>query len=205
MNLVRLVPEDKYQAVETLVAAFYDYPVMRYVLKTSGEEYDAQVRSLIGFFCEARFAKNGHVIGIRGDGNFASVALVDEAFQMPWPNRNEELARLKERIGSSAFERLELYEEVSSDMELKEPHFFLGMIGVRPEYRGRGHAGMLLDYVKSQSVNDQRSIGVCLSTETSKNVPLYEHFGYRTIAEAQIAEMHSWCMFLSTSDKERKT
>jgi len=198
MSVEKLTREKKNQAVETLVAAFYDYPVMRYLLKTTGTEYETQVHALIGFFCESRFAKEGHVMGVRNADEYVAIGLVDEAIQKPWPEKDAELARLKDIIGESAFERLDLYERVSADAEPADPHYFLGMIGVLPEYHGKGYAREILDHAKILSISDRRSAGVCLSTENPKNIALYEHFGYRTIAEMQIEDLHSWCMFLPT-------
>ena len=198
MNIHNLTRAQKADAVETLAAAFHDYPVMRFVLKTYGAEYETELRALVGFFCEARFAKDGAVLGIRSGDSFAAIALVDEAIQKPWPAMKSELIRLKNEIGHEAFSRLELYERLSSGLEPQDPHYFLGMIGVLPEHHGKGYGRALLDRVKEMSVADPRSAGVCLSTENPNNVPLYERFGYRIIGEVDIEEMHSWCMFLPT-------
>jgi GNAT superfamily N-acetyltransferase len=195
----RLTRENKLEVVNTLMAAFYDYPVMRFVLKTKGAEYDEQVTALIAFFCEARLAKEGLVMGIRNENRLIAVGLVDEAVQKPWHEWEAEHLRLKEAIGDEAYSRLELYETLSSRAEPQEPHYFVGMLGVLPEHQGEGHARKILDAVKDLSIQDQRSAGVCLSTERLENVSLYEHFGYRVIAEVKIDQMQSWCMFLPTS------
>ena len=197
-RMLRLTREDKLEVVDALTAAFYDYPVMRFVLNTKGSEYDEQVRVLIGFFCEARFAKEGHVIGIRDENSLIAVGLIDEAVQKPWHSREAEQIRLKEAIGGEAYSRLEVYETVSSQAEPEAPHYFLGMLGVHPEHQGKGYSRKILDAVKKMSVQDQRSCGVCLSTERQENVSLYEHFGYSVIAEMTIDHLHSWCMFLPT-------
>ena len=198
MNMIRLTRENKLEAVDALTAAFYDYPVMRYVLSTNGTEYDTQVRALVGFFCEARFAKEGHVIGIRDENSLIAVGLVDEAVQKLWSEREAEQLRLKEAIGENAYSRLELYETLSSRGEPQAPHYFVGMLGVRPEHQGKGYARQILNTVKEMSIQDHQSTGVCLSTEQPDNVSFYEHFGYRVIAEIKIDELHSWCLFLPT-------
>src|SRR5688572_21492005 len=171
---------------------------MRFVLKTEGTVYEKQLNALVAFFCEARYAKDGIVLGIQEKDGLMAVALIDEAIQKPWPEMENELGHLKQEIGEEAFARLELYEKMSSRAEPKDPHYLIGMIGVRPEHHRKGYARAILERVKDLSTRDRRSIGVCLNTENPDNVPFYERFGYRTIAEVQIQDLHSWCMFLPT-------
>ena len=201
MKIERITRKEKSEAVEVLRSAFHDYPVMRFVLRTKGEEYATQLKTLMEFYCEARLAKDRPVLGIRNGDSLVAVALIDETSLKPWAEMQTELIRLKEIIGKEAYLRLELYEKLSSRGEPSTPHHFLGMIAVRPEYQGKGYARVLMDAVKQISFADAHSSGVCLSTEDPENVRIYEHFGYRIIAEIDIEELHSWCMFLSTEPK----
>lgn len=201
MKLQRLTRKEKSEAVEVLASAFHDYPVMRFVLKTKGEEYARQLKALMEFYCEARLAKNRPVLGIRKEDLLVAVALIDETSLRPWAEMQSELLRLKGIIGEEAYSRLELYERLSSRGEPSTPHHFLGMIAVRPEHQGKGYSRVLMDAVKHMSAEDPQSSGVCLSTEDLENVRLYKHFGYQIIAEIDIEGLHSWCMFLSTESK----
>jgi ribosomal protein S18 acetylase RimI-like enzyme len=201
MKIERLTRKDKSETVEVLTSAFQDYPVMRFVLKTNGEEYATQLKAIMEFYCEARLAKDRPVLGVRKKDALVAVALVDETSLKPWAEMRTELLRLKSIIREEAYSRLELYEKMSSRAEPSTPHHFLGMIAVRPKYQGKGYARALMDAVKQISLADANSSGVCLSTEDPENVRLYEHFGYRVIAEIDIEELHSWCMFLSTEPK----
>ena len=53
-----------------------------------------------------------------------------------------------------------------------------------------------MNFVKEIASKNPESNGVCLSTEIPSNVPFYERFGYRVISEADVGELHSWCMYL---------
>jgi GNAT superfamily N-acetyltransferase len=198
MKVETLTRQEKTEAVSVLIAAFHDYPVMRYMLKTLGSEYEQQLKAIMEFYCEARFAKEGLVLGIRSGDSLTAVALVDRASHKPWDQLKSEMERLKGIIGESAFSRLQWYEDLSSRSQPQVSHYYLGMIAVRPENQGQGYARAILDHVKALSAGDPKSAGVCLSTELPDNVRLYEHFGYRIIAEVDIEELHSWCMFLPT-------
>jgi ribosomal protein S18 acetylase RimI-like enzyme len=77
-----------------------------------------------------------------------------------------------------------------------DPHYHLNMIGVKKSHAGSGYGRMLLDAVHELSRGDLDSAGVSLNTEDERNVPLYEHFGYRVVGHAKAAEgMNTWVMF----------
>jgi GNAT superfamily N-acetyltransferase len=197
MKIQRLSRENKSEVLAVLMAAFHDYPVMRFVLRSTGDEYENHLRALVGFFCEVRLVRNWPVLGIRSGDSLVAAALVNEPVIDLLALPEEPLKQLRADIGEEAYNRLATYEEESSKGEPKKPHHFLGMIGVHPDYQGKGYAGALLNAVKDMSAADARSTGVSLSTENPANVVLYEHFGYRVFAEVDIDELHSWFMFLS--------
>jgi ribosomal protein S18 acetylase RimI-like enzyme len=69
------------------------------------------------------------------------------------------------------------------------------MIGVLRDAQGQGCGGKLMDAVHRLAATDPDSAGVCLNTEVTDNVALYEHLGYRILAERDIEGLHTWCMF----------
>lgn len=197
MIIERLTREHKPEVVAVLSAAFHDYPVMRFVLKSTGADYEKDLKALVGFFCEVRLTRNWPVLGIRAeDGSLAAAALVNDVLLNPLPLPEQPLQQLKETIGDEAYQRLVAYELQSSIGEPKVLHHFLGMIGVHPDYQKKGYAAALMNYVKDIASKNPESNGVCLSTEIPWNVRFYEHHGYRVISEADVGELHSWCMFL---------
>jgi GNAT superfamily N-acetyltransferase len=197
MKIERLTREHKAEVVSVLSAAFHDYPVMRFVLKSTGTNYEKDLNALVGFFCEVRLTRDWPVLGIRAeDGSLVAAALVNDVLLNPLPLPEQPLQRLKETIGDDAYQRLVAYELQSSIGEPKVLHHFLGMIGVHPNFQKKGYAAALMNFVKEIASKNPESNGVCLSTEIPGNVPFYERFGYRVISEADVGELHSWCMFL---------
>jgi GNAT superfamily N-acetyltransferase len=180
------------------MAAFHEYPVIRFVLRTTGEQFEKHLIALVNFYTEIRLIRNWPVLGVYSDSHLVSVALVNDPVAKVLPLPDQQLSELRSIIGDDAYARLELYEQKSSEAEPKKPHHFLGMIGVLPEYQGKGYAAGLLRAVNEMSVADLNSTGVCLSTELAENVSLYEHFGFRIISEVDIENLHSWCMFCPT-------
>jgi ribosomal protein S18 acetylase RimI-like enzyme len=197
MKIEILSRDHKPQVVSVLSAAFHDYPVMRFVLKSTGANYEKDLNALVAFFCEVRLTRNWPVLGIRAEnGSLVAAALVNDLLLNPLPLPEQPLQQLKETIGDEAYQRLVAYELQSSIGEPKVLHHFLGMIGVHPYYQKKGYADALMNFIKEFAMKNPESNGVCLSTEIPWNVRFYEHHGYRVISEADVGELHSWCMFL---------
>jgi GNAT superfamily N-acetyltransferase len=197
MNVAKLTRADQPELIAMLRAAFYDYPVMRFVLqKSTANEYERHLDALIEFFCAIRFVRNFPALGIRSNGQIVAAALMNEPTSGPRPLPMSELERLRSIIGEEADGRLVQYETQSSIPEPAAPHHLLGMIGVHPAHRGKRYAGVLLQAVQEIAVKDPSSTGVFLNTEDPANVPFYEHFGYQVIGEVDIGNLHSWCFFL---------
>ena len=85
MKIKRLTRQDKTQAVELLAAAFWDYPVMRYVLQDSGDDYLKHLKALVGFFCETRLTRGWPLLGILEKGKLVAVAGINEPLNLQWP------------------------------------------------------------------------------------------------------------------------
>ncbi len=196
VTVLRLTDADRERVIDVLAAAFHGYPVMRYVLSDAGAGYGRRLRALIGYFCDARFSRGWPVLGARRGSDLVAAALVSApVYVPPSPALEEERARMPDRVGHGAWERMARYERESSGLGPGAPHYFLGMIGVIPREQGRGYAGRLLERLHAMSEADPASTGVSLSTEDPANVSYYERAGYRVLAEADVGAIHTWCMF----------
>ena len=63
-------------------------------------------------------------------------------------------------------------------------HHFLQMIGVRPEYQGKGYGSKLIRPVLDRI--DKEGLACYLETQDDIDVPLYEHYGFKIIDESII-------------------
>jgi ribosomal protein S18 acetylase RimI-like enzyme len=78
-----------------------------------------------------------------------------------------------------------------------EPHFYLPILAVHPDFQGSGCGRVLLEALQARSERHPRSSGVCLETENPKNVPFYEYIGYRVIARNSYADLEIITLFRS--------
>jgi len=197
MPVTTLSPARADAALTVLCEAFHDYPVMRFVLG-AGPDYDRRLRTLIGFFVTARILREDLILGCTDNrGDLAAVALVTLPVRGDPP---EALAVRREAVwqelGSAERTRYEAFGAAAQEFHIGAPHHHLNMIGVRPSHLGRGHANPLLHQVHALADQDPNSCGVSLSTESERNVKLYEHFGYHRLGYARVAaELETWAMF----------
>ncbi len=73
-------------------------------------------------------------------------------------------------------------------------YLYLAMICVAPEHQGKGFGRSLLNHLFSES--KELNLPIYLETETTDNVSLYEHCGFKTIHETNLfdGKVHMWQM-----------
>ena len=203
MLVSKLSPAQTEDAVTVLCDAFQDYPVMRYVLGSTGD-YHRRLRTLIGFFVSARAYRDEPVLGVHDRaGTLSAVAVVSLPGQREAP---EALATLREQVwaelGAEERQRYEAYGAACEPFAIISPHYHLNMIGVRRSHAGRGLARKLMEAVHRLSDADSGSSGVSLTTETVQNLPLYEHFGYRRMGHAVVGGgLETWAFYRQAENR----
>jgi ribosomal protein S18 acetylase RimI-like enzyme len=196
---VRQLGEEHIDAVvDVLFESFYGYPVMRYVVGDG--DYDWSLRELLTFFAMARVVREEPVLGI-GD-SLDGVALCSDPGVVVTPRRLGEIRdRVWAQLGPEAEARYEAFGSACAQFRIVERHVHLNMVGVRTTAQGRGVGRRLIEYVQEMSVQDPESVGVTLSTEDERNVPLYEYLGYEVIGHARVApELQTWSFFRRDAD-----
>ena len=75
-----------------------------------------------------------------------------------------------------------------------EPIWFLDMVGVDPPFQGRGVGTALIGFGLARS--EATGLPALLETATPRNVPYYERFGFRVLAEGDApgGGPHVWFM-----------
>lgn len=194
-----LSAERSTDVVSVLADAFRAYPVMRHILGAGYADYDQRLRRLIDFFV---FVRTRHVpaLGMVQHGELLAAAILTPPDEPPMP-ADVEARRdtLWHELGDDARQRYENYKASTAAFTIARPHHHLNMIGVRRLSAGTGLARPLLDAVARLSREHDGSAGVSLTTEVPRNVPLYEHFGYRVQGHVRVTpSLETWGMWLET-------
>ena len=185
MKVENLYKENIPEITDVLFEAFYNYPVMKYVL---GEKrnYDDRLRKAVTFFVSARALRKEPLFGIyNSDNKLVAAATVTLPGEIPSP---PELYRLRDKLwaelGSEEKARYGNYGNIASGLLPKEPHHHLNMIGVINAYQGKGLARQLINEVEKLVSEHPLSTGVSLNTEVEANVNFYFHLGYELLGKA---------------------
>lgn len=197
MSIEALAPQQAELVLDVLCESFHDYPVMRFVLG-SKPGYDRRLRVLVGLFVAARVARADLMLGAPGqDGRLLGAALVNlpgNPQPADWFEARREATWAE--LGAEERARYEAYGTASHASDPTAPHHHLGMIGVRGAAQGTGLGRHLLEAVHRAAADHPESTGVSLTTELARNVPLYQHFGYRIVSHTRVAPaLETWSMF----------
>ena len=101
---------------------------------------------------------------------------------------------MREEFSDDEGARYEAMWDWISEHMPEEPHWFLDHIGVDPDQQGRGIGGALVRLGLEWSRHD--GVPAFLETANPVNVPLYEHFGFRVVEDADAPREgpHIWFM-----------
>jgi ribosomal protein S18 acetylase RimI-like enzyme len=105
---------------------------------------------------------------------------------------------LKGAAFRGAMARAKKMQSVWAENDPEKPHWHLGPIGVLPEMQRQGIGSQMLK--RACEFIDQKLVAAYLEADRAENLPLYERFGFSTIAEADILGAHNWFMWRSTRE-----
>ena len=64
------------------------------------------------------------------------------------------------------------------------PHWYLFCLGVEPQFQGKGYASILLKVMFARL--DKEHLPCYVETQSEKNVPIYQHYGFEVVEEVVI-------------------
>lgn len=193
-------PEEKGLAVDILTAAFHDYAAMQFFFEPDRSDYDRKLRKMVDFFSEARLQLDLPPLIVLENGQPVAAALVNPPSSSVFTaDLRQRLDDLSQTVGSAVMDNLLAYESTCEQMEPEAPHYYLGMIGVLPEHKGKGYARLIMKHLQQMVDNDPQATGLCLNTENPDNIPFYRHMGFDVIGEEDIGPLHTWCLFRPSS------
>jgi GNAT superfamily N-acetyltransferase len=183
--------------VSVLCEAFFDYPVMRFVIGPTGPDYASALGKLVGLFVAARVLRQEPLLGLPGPSGLEAAAIVSRPGGAPTPEAFRALAEeVWSELGASARARYDAFARACGPFQIDAPHLHLNMIGVRRSGQGSGLGRRLIERVHDMSRSDDASVGVTLTTEDPGNVPLYRHLGYEIVGHATVApDLRTWGFF----------
>jgi GNAT superfamily N-acetyltransferase len=198
MKPVRLTREAVDQIVDVFSDAFYDYPVMRFVLGESSSDYTRRLNVLNRLFVMGRALRDEPLVGIVHEDQLIGAATMSyPEKQTNMPPAFEDLRELVwSELGAEPRRRHEQCVAAWAPLAIDVPHLHLNMVGVRRSMHGTRIGRRLLEEVQEISRQTPASKGVSLTTELPRNVELYQHVGYEVTGHVQVTPgLETWALF----------
>src|SRR5262245_36613870 len=183
MEIRRMLPSDIDVACEVIGLAFANNPNTLAVVKGDRSKAQRMMRAAVR---AAKLGRKCSYVLVADDGR-RILGVLNAA---EWPNcqlsvsEKLKVAPVMIRVAGWGLSRSLRIMSVWAKHDPREPHWHLGPIGVHPELQGRGLGKALLSTFL-RSIDEQRAPAY-LETDVDRNVLLYEQFGFRVIAEAEI-------------------
>ena len=195
LAVVPLQQQDAPDVADVLSEAFFDYPVMRFVLGTAGN-YDERLPDLVAVFVAARALRNDPMFGVRDGTRLIAAMTMSNPAEPSHPDFDTMREAAWLRLGHGVEQRYAQCVATWESLASNKPQLHVNMIGVRAAYQGRGFARRMLAEAHRLCEESEVAEGVSLTTEQARNVDFYRHHGYEVIGHAQIAEgVSTWSFF----------
>lgn len=190
-----LQPRHREPAVHLLARAFRDSPLERSVAEGNAE------RRLRGNVYGKRAllksaAGAAHILGaFQGRAAAQPVAVLLAAaphrYPFPMPGFWQQVSCLFGQGVRVARRWAEVYQALEA-VHLREPHWYLSLLGVDPRSQGKGHGSRLLAFWLERV--DRESWPSYLETDRPENLPFYERAGFGVTTEVEVLGVRVWCM-----------
>lgn len=180
-----LTREDEPAAVACLAAAFADYPLFPPLCP----DVDRRPR-VIEAFCRFLFhmaVRAGGAFGIRDRAAVACAWPPGREWPTTWDQFRSGGTSLIRRLGWHGGRRLLALErgfDAARRRHVPSSHWYVSLLGVRPEVRGRGLSRAVLAPIFAAA--DREDVPVYLETMDERNVAIYERLGFELAGKSEL-------------------
>jgi GNAT superfamily N-acetyltransferase len=120
-------------------------------------------------------------VWVRGDYAAASQWIPPEGTELTEEEEEKLEPLLHQLVGPRAPEIMALVERFEASHPREVPHYYLGLLGTHPDYRGRGIGFGLL--AENLAKMDAEGVPTYLESTNPDNNARYERFGFRQVGE----------------------
>ena len=178
----KLTRDDVPTIARALARAFEDDPIMSWVYTRDDERLGRLERAFDLYLRE---------IWLPNDECFATETLFGAALWMPpgkWQVSMFDQVRLLPAMisvnGRNFLRLVRVLRLIEHKHPKDRPHYYLAVLGVEPEFQGRGFGGALMRPVLERC--DRDGVPAYLESSKRRNVVLYERHGFRVVEEVRL-------------------
>jgi ribosomal protein S18 acetylase RimI-like enzyme len=201
--LLRLGKSHVQSAIDTLARAFQNYPVYKYYYP------DSFTRNRVILYCSSAIVhfciRFGEVYATSPNFEGVAVWVHSKYYHMNLWNSLKTVP-LSVLIGAglsgaSKMRPLDSYVDSVHKRLVRSNHWYLLYLGVDPRFEGRGYASKLVRPMLIRT--DHEKISCYLETQDEVDVPIYLHFGFKTIEKGVIpgTTINNWAMLREVGER----
>jgi GNAT superfamily N-acetyltransferase len=174
---------DLTDVVEAVARSFYEDPIFRWIVPDDA----LRPRQL-----ERGFALFARRVWFPRDETYTTDRLIGGAFWMPPGTWHLSLFKQLSMLPSmavilrGALPRLLRLLNAIEARHPHEPHYYLPVIGIRPEWQGRGFGSALLRPILERC--DRERLPAYLEASSERNRALYERHGFAVLEEMRVSD-----------------
>jgi ribosomal protein S18 acetylase RimI-like enzyme len=167
---------ERVQILDTLTSAFSSDPVARWIFPDP-----QQYRASFPLFAQA--------YGGRAFKHRTAFSLADYHAAALWlppganPDEEAMVSLFQQAAAKDTLPQLFSILEQMGTYHPTEPHWYLPLLGVKPDMQGRGLGSALLRHALQQC--DHARVPAYLESSNPRNIPLYERHGFRVLGTIQ--------------------
>ncbi len=178
-SMVIATRDDLAALASTLSASFADDPVQQWLF-AGAADVDAARDRFFRFFTDEYFSL-GHAYVPLGSPEVGGALWAPPDREVLQGGRVDELvAMVVEAIGDETFPRLTELAR-AADYKPKEPHWYLGILGVAPGRQGRGDGARFVAPILEQC--DRSGLVAHLESSNPRNLGFYRRLGFESVGE----------------------
>jgi ribosomal protein S18 acetylase RimI-like enzyme len=177
-KVVSAAVDDRDAVAAALSEAFYDDPVMSWIMRDDASRH-RRLRGLFSVLLRGHYLPLGTVWTTPGYAGAALWAPPGRAI-IPGPTVLRHSPFLVRALGASTLRALRALSHVE-EQHPEEPHWYLGVLGTRPELQGKGIGSALLEPVLERC--DDEGVPAYLESSKHSNIAFYERHGFTVTGE----------------------
>ena len=183
------------EAAQVLGRAFKDDPLVAAVLR--GQPPDERVNHMTALFTAGLLVcvRRGSPLAVMERDKTLAAAIIYPPGTYPLPLHEQVKVALK-TIGGAGLYGLGRALRAFGDLAKHHPkdnHYYLQFIGVEPALQGKGMGSTILSHLVQRADDDR--VDCYLENPNSRNVPLYQRFGFQIVREKPVIGVPVWFMW----------
>jgi ribosomal protein S18 acetylase RimI-like enzyme len=200
-DIRKLQPDEVPRIAQALARAFEDDPVMTWIFPRDAERL-TRLERMFSLFLRRIWLRHGECYTV--DELFGAALWLPPGEWHLGPLAQLRIVPSTIAVMGRSVSRGMAAVQAMEKRHPKEPaHYYLPVLGIEPEFQGRGFGGALLQPVLARCDRDR--MGAYLESSKRRNVALYERHGFRVVEELELPKAGPpiWRMWRDPADQAR--